>query len=74
VAARRSDETKAGAPTITDQIADPAVDEATNALHYKARRRHVRRILDDLALLVTRKNCFRHASPAVRACLRVSSM
>ena len=42
---------------ITGQLAElaaAAVAEATKALHYKARRRRVRRMLEDLAVLVER--------------------
>ena len=44
---------------ITGQLADLAeasVAEASIALRHKARRRHVRRMLDDLAVLVERTN------------------
>src|SRR3954452_25149658 len=54
---RRSDEAKAEVLVITGQLAElaaAAVAEATNALHYKARRRRVLRMLDDLAVLVER--------------------
>ena len=54
---RRSDEAKAEVLVITGQLADLAeasVAEATKALQYKARRRRVRRMLDDLAVLVER--------------------
>lgn len=54
---RRSDEAKAEVLAITGQLADLAADavtDATNALHYKPRRRNVRRLLDDLAVLVER--------------------
>jgi IS5 family transposase len=54
---RRSDEAKAEVLAITGQLADlaaAAVDEAINALQYTARRRKVRRLLDDLAVLVER--------------------
>jgi len=54
---RLSDEAKAEVLAITGQLADlaaAAVAEAANALGYKARRRRVRRMLDDLAVLVER--------------------
>jgi IS5 family transposase len=54
---RRSDEAKAEVLTITGQLAElaaAAVDEAAKALSYKARRRTVRRMLEDLAVLVER--------------------
>ena len=54
---RRSDEAKAEVLVITGQLAElaaAAVAEATNALHYKARRRRVLRMLEDLAVLVER--------------------
>jgi IS5 family transposase len=54
---RRSDEAKAEVLVITGQLADlaaAAVAEATKALQYKARRRRVRRMLEDLAVLVER--------------------
>jgi transposase, IS5 family len=54
---RRSDEAKAEVLAITGQLADlaaAAVAEASNALQYKARRRRVRRMLADLAVLVER--------------------
>jgi IS5 family transposase len=54
---RRTDEAKAEVLVITGQLAElaaAAVAEATNALHYKARRRHVRRMLEDLTVLVER--------------------
>ena len=56
---RRSDEAKAEVLTITAQLADLAelsVAEATKALQHKARRRRVRRMIDDLAVLVERTN------------------
>ena len=54
---RRSDEAKAEVLVITGQLADlaaAAVAEATKALQHKARRRQVRRMLEDLAVLVER--------------------
>lgn len=54
---RRSDEAKAEVLAITGQLTDlaaAAVAEATKALQYKARRRHVRRMLAELAVLVER--------------------
>ena len=54
---RRSDEAKAEVLGITGQLADladAAVTEATKVLGHKARRRKVRRQLDDLAVLVER--------------------
>jgi IS5 family transposase len=54
---RRSDEAKTEVLAITGQLAElaaAAVDEATNALSYKARRRKIRRLLEDLAVLVER--------------------
>ena len=54
---RRSDEAKAEVLAITGQLADlaaAAVTEATKALGHKARRRRVRRLLDDLAVLIKR--------------------
>ena len=54
---RRTDEAKAEVLVITGQLAElaaAAVAEATKALHYKARRRHVRRMLEDLTVLVER--------------------
>jgi IS5 family transposase len=54
---RRSDEAKDEVLAITGQLADlaaAAVDEAATALLYKARRRNVQRMLDDLAVLVER--------------------
>jgi IS5 family transposase len=54
---RRSDEAKAEVLVITGQLADlaaEAVAEATKALQHKARRRRVRRLLEDLAVLVER--------------------
>ena len=56
---RRTDEAKAEVLTITGQLADlaeAAAGEATKALTHKARRRKVRRMLDDLAVLVERTN------------------
>jgi IS5 family transposase len=56
---RRSDEAKAEVLVITGRLADLAeasVAEATKALHYKARRRRVRRLLDELAMLIERTN------------------
>jgi transposase, IS5 family len=54
---RRSDEAKAEVLVITGRLADlaaAAVTEATKALQHKARRRQVRRLLDDLAVLIER--------------------
>lgn len=54
---RRSDEAKDEVLTITGQLADlaaAAVTEATKALSHKARRRQVRRLLEDLAVLIER--------------------
>ena len=54
---RRSDEAKTEVLAITGLLADLAeqsVTEAVKALNYKARRRKVRRMLDDLAVLVER--------------------
>ena len=54
---RRTDEAKAEVLVITGQLAElaaAAVAEATKALRYKARRRRVRRMLEDLAVLVER--------------------
>jgi IS5 family transposase len=54
---RRSDDAKAEVLIITGRLADLAeasVADATKALPYKARRRKVRRLLDDLAVLVER--------------------
>jgi IS5 family transposase len=54
---RRSDEAKAEVLVITGQLADlatAAVAEATKALAYQARRRRVRRLLEELAVLVER--------------------
>ena len=54
---RRSDEARDEVLQITGQLADlaaAAVTEATKALRYKARRRRVRRMLADLAVLVER--------------------
>ena len=54
---RRSDEAKAVVLAITGQLAElaaAAVADATKALRYKARRRRVRRMLADLAVLVER--------------------
>ena len=54
---RRSDDAKAEVLVITGHLADLAeasVAEATKVLHYKARRRRVRRLLDELAVLVER--------------------
>jgi transposase, IS5 family len=56
---RRSDEAKAEVLTITGLLADLAelsVTEAAQALKSKGRRRHVRRMLDDLEVLVERTN------------------
>jgi transposase, IS5 family len=54
---RRTDDAKAEVLAITGQLADlavAAVAEATKALSYKARRRRVRRLLEELAVLVER--------------------
>jgi IS5 family transposase len=54
---RRSDETKTEVLVITGQLADlaaAAVAEATKALQHKPRRRRVRRMLEDLAVLAER--------------------
>jgi transposase, IS5 family len=54
---RRSDDAKTEVLAITGQLAElatAAVAEATNALQHKARRRRVRRMLDELAVLVER--------------------
>jgi transposase, IS5 family len=54
---RRSDEAKAEVLVITGRLADLAeasVAEATKALPHKARRRRVRRMLEELAVLVER--------------------
>ena len=54
---RRTDDAKAEVLTITGLLADLAeqsVAEAINALHYKARRRKVRRMLAELAVLIER--------------------
>jgi transposase, IS5 family len=54
---RRSDEAKAEVLAITGQLAElaaAAVAEAANVLPYQARRRCVRRMLADLAVLVER--------------------
>src|SRR3954453_3038017 len=54
---RRSDEAKAEVLVITGQLAElaaAAVAEATGALRYKARRRRVLRMLEELAVLVER--------------------
>ena len=54
---RRSDDAKAEVLTITGQLADlaaAAVTEASNMLGYQARRRRVRRMIDELAVLVDR--------------------
>ena len=54
---RRSDEAKAEVLVITGQLADlaaAAVADTTKALRYKARRRRVRRMIADLAVLVER--------------------
>ena len=56
---RRSDEAKAEVLAITGRLADLAeasVTEATKALQRKARRRKVRRLLDELAVLIERTN------------------
>jgi len=54
---RRSDEAKAEVLVITGQLADLAeasVAEARKALQHKARRRRVRRMLEELAVLIER--------------------
>lgn len=54
---RRSDEAKAEVLTITGllaELAEQAVTDAAKALGHKARRRRVRRMLEDLAVLVER--------------------
>jgi transposase, IS5 family len=54
---RRSDDAKAEVLVITARLADLAeasVADASKALRYKARRRRVRRLLDELAVLVER--------------------
>jgi IS5 family transposase len=54
---RRSDDAKAEVLAITGRLADLAeasVADTTSALHYKARRPKVRRLLDELAVLVDR--------------------
>src|SRR3954447_8743377 len=54
---RRTDDAKAEVLAITGllaDLADASVTEATIVLSYKARRRRVRRMLDDLAVLVER--------------------
>ena len=54
---RRSDDAKAEVLTITGLLADLAeqsVTEAINALHYKARRRKLRRMIAELAVLIER--------------------
>ena len=54
---RRSDEAKAEVLVITGQLADLAelsVVEAREALRHKPRRRHVRRMIEDLAVLIER--------------------
>ena len=56
---RRSDEAKAEVLVITGQLADLAelsVAEATKALAHRPRRRRVRRMIDDLAVLIDRTN------------------
>ena len=56
---RRSDEAKAEVLVITGLLADLAeasVAEATKALQHRPRRRRVRCILDDLAVLIDRTN------------------
>ena len=57
---------KAEVLVITGQLAElaaAAVAEATNALQYKARRRHVRRMLEDLAVLVERTEAGHRPGP-----------
>jgi IS5 family transposase len=54
---RRSDDAKAEVPAITGRLADlaeAAVADATRTLYYKARRRKVPRLLDELAVLIDR--------------------
>ena len=54
---RRSDEAKTEVLAITGQLAElaaAAVTEASKALQHKARRRRVRRMLEELAVLVER--------------------
>jgi IS5 family transposase len=54
---RRNDDAKAEVLTITGQLAElatAAVTEAVKVLHIKPRRRKIRRLLDDLAVLVER--------------------
>jgi transposase, IS5 family len=56
---RRSDEAKAEVLTITGRLADLAelsVAEATKALQHQRRSRRVRRMLDDLGVLIERTN------------------
>jgi transposase, IS5 family len=56
---RRSDEAKAEVLVITGQLADLAaasMTEAMKALLHRPRRRRVRRLLDDLAVLIDRTN------------------
>jgi transposase, IS5 family len=56
---RRTDEAKAEVLVITGQLADLAeasVAEATKALLHRPRRRRVRRLLEELAVLVERTN------------------
>jgi transposase, IS5 family len=56
---RRTDDAKAEVLTITGLLADLAelsVAEATKALKHKPRSRRVRRMLDDLAVLIERTN------------------
>ena len=70
---RRSDEAKAEVLVITGQLAElaaAAVAEATKALQHKARRRRVRRMLEDLAVLVERTE---RVIDQARARVRVTS-
>jgi IS5 family transposase len=56
---RRNDDAKAEVLAITGRLADlaeAAVADASKALQYRARRRRVRRLLDELAVLVERTN------------------
>ena len=56
---RRTDDAKAEVLTITGllaNLAEQSVAEAVNALRYKARRRKVRRMIAELAVLIERTN------------------
>ena len=56
---RRSDEARAEVLVITGRLADLAeasVAQATKALQHRPRRRRVRRMIDDLAVLIDRTN------------------